>query len=188
MGKGKGVEIKRAVRGEARGGRGEAHLFGILAGKGKDQEGTQQWAIAKAKTSRRRTRGGGGVVVWHLESGVGCCGLGQRKRCLPCSMSCLVQGCLQALMPALPKFILPFQPRPKNRKPTSIVSPQDPKIPHHTSQGSSGERCPIVGPEATSRGKNLDKRQQDTGISIVAIPCQDQQSPPRRCAGQPQGQ
>lgn len=123
--------------------------------------------------------GGGGVVVWHLESGVGCCGLGQGKRCLPCLVSCLVQGWLQALMPALLKFILPFQPCPKNRKPASIVFPQDPKIPHHTSQGNPGERCPIAGPEAKSHGEIVSTRDNKTRESpFVTIPCQEQSISP----------
>lgn len=180
MGKGKGVEIKRAVRGEGAGGRGEAHLFGILAGKENAKK-----ARSNGQSQRQRRLdvglggGGGGVVVWHLESGVGCCGLGQGKRCLPCLMSCLVQGCLQALMPALLKFILPFQPCPKNRKPASIVFPQDPKIPHYTSQGNSGERCSIVGPEAKSLGERISTRDNKTRESpFVAIPCQEQSISP----------
>lgn len=179
MGKGKGVEIKRAVRGEGAGGRGEAHLFGILAGKEIQRRHAAMGNRKGKDVSTSGSGGGGGVVVWHLESGVGCCGLGQGKRCLPCLMSCLVQGCLQALMPALLKFILPFQPCPKNRKPASIVFPQDPKIPHHTSQGSSGERCPIVGPEAKSLGERISTRDNKTGESpFVAIPCQEQSISP----------
>lgn len=179
-GQGKGRGNKKGSEGRGRGRTGGSAPF-----RDSCRQGNSKKARSNGQSQRQRRLnvglggGGGGVVVWHLESGVGCCGLGQGKRCLPCLMSCLVQGCLQALMPALLKFILPFQPCPKNRKPASIVFPQDPKIPHHTSQGSSGERCPIVGPEAKSLGERISTRDNKTGESpFVAIPCQEQSISP----------
>lgn len=95
-GGGKGRGNNKGTRGEARGGRGEAHLFGFLAGKEKDEEGTQQWAIARQRQRRLDVGLGGwwcGCLAPRKWGGMLWSWAGEKMRAAACLMSCLVQGC-----------------------------------------------------------------------------------------------